>query len=203
MSAMPKAVSFKKKKTNMRKANAFVQSAVEILGRARAEKGRCVFVFTSAHRGAGTSFVVTLLAEELAAQFDSLVAIVPTDALKGCDAKKLPQGYTEQSQNLWTAVPDETLQHMPDFALENLWISPGAQTFDFILIDCPPLDASPLALRWGGETDGVFMVVQAGVTRVDQIETAQRLVQASTGTLSGMILNRRTYPIPKFLYKLL
>ena len=173
------------------------------MARIRAERGRCEFAFAAPHRRAGTTYVVNLLAEELVAQFDAKVAVVPTEALKGCDPKRLPQGFTEQSPKLWTAVPDETLEHRPDFALENMWVSPGEHDFDFVLIDCPALDSNAQALRWAAEVDGLVLVVEAGVTRVEQIETAQRLLQSAAGRLAGTILNRRTYPIPKFLYKLL
>ena len=201
MSAAPAPA--KKKKASPRRSRAYVQAAIEIMARARTEKGQCMFAFTAPHRKAGTSYIVNLLAEELAGQFDATVAVVPAEALKGCEPKRLPKGFTEQSANLWTAVPDSSLANMPDFALENLWISPGNDSFDFILIDCPALDASPAALRWGAEVDGVLMIVQAGVTRIDQIETSQRLMHSSAAHLAGMILNQRTYPIPKFLYKLL
>ena len=193
----------RKKKSGLRPMRGFVQGAIETMARVHAERGRCVFAFTAPNRRAGTTYVVNLLAGELVSQFDATVAVVPAEALKGCDPKRLPQGFTEQSPNLWTAVPDETLEHMPDFALENVWISPGAQNFDFVLVDCPALDNSPQALRWASEVDGMLLVVEAGVTRVEQIETAQRLLQTSAGRLTGIILNRRTYPIPRFLYKLL
>ena len=173
------------------------------MARVHAERGQCVFAFTAANRRAGATYVVNLLAEELVAQFDATVAVVPTEALKGCDPKRLPQGFTEQSPNLWTAVPDEALEHMPDFALENVWISPGPHNFDFVLVDCPALDTNPLALRWASEVDGVVLVIEAGETRLEQIVTAQRLLKTAAGRLVGIILNRRTYPIPRFLYKLL
>lgn len=193
----------KKKSGGPRPGPSFVQGVIEAMERIRAERGQCIFVFTAPNRKAGTTYVVNLVAEQLAMQIDATIAVVPTEALKGCDPKKLPQGYTEQGDKLWTAVPDETLNHMPDFALENVWISPGAHGFDFVLVDCPSLDSSPLALRWAAAVDGVVMVVEAGRTRVDQIETAQRLLKASAGRLQGLVLNRRTYPIPKFLYKIL
>ena len=199
----PAAATARKKTNAPRVSRGFLQPCVEAMARVHSEKGRCVFAFTAPNRHAGTTHVVSLVAGELLAQFDATVAIVPTEALKGCDPKRLPQGFTEQSPNLWTAVPDETLQHMPDFALENVWISPGSHNFDFVLIDCPALSVNPVALRWAGEVDGIVCVVQAGVTRVDQIQSAQRLLEASSTKLAGMILNRRTYPIPNFLFKLL
>ena len=173
------------------------------MARVRAERGKCIFAVTAPNRHAGTSYVVNLLAMELASQFDAKVAVLPTECLKGCDPKHLPQGFTEQRPNLWTAVPDQTLEQMPDFALENVLISPGADNFGFVLVDCPALEANSQALRWTSGVDGVLLVVEAGKTRIGQIEKAQRLVQSSAGHLAGIILNRRRYPIPEFLYKFL
>ena len=193
----------RQKKNTAHPAPSFLQGVIETMARMRAERGRCVIVFTAPNRRAGTSYVVKLLAEELASQCKSTVAVVPTEALKGCDPKHLPQGFVEQSHNLWTAVADQVLEQMPQFALENVWVSPGDHNFDYVLIDCPSLDSSAQALRWAATVDGVILVVQAGVTRIEQIDTAQRLLQTSSGHLAGIVLNRRTYPIPKFLYKIL
>ena len=136
-------------------------------------------------------------------QFDCTVAVIPTDAIKGSDPRHLPQGYMERSPSIWTAVPDRELQQMPDFALENVWISTTGQNFDFVLVDCPSLATNSQALRWTGAADGVFLVVEAGATQISQIEAAHRMLRTSKSRLEGIILNRRTYPIPKFLYKLL
>lgn len=196
---------FKKKISGPRPRRAYLQGVIETLARIHADQGRCVIVFTAPSRRAGTTYVVNLLAEELAAQFDATIGVIPTEALKGCEPKRLPQGFVQQSENLWTAISDQSLQQMPDFALGNVRISPGNQDpgFDFVLIDCPALDASALALRWASDVDGVLLVVEAGETRSEQIETAQRLLQTSTGQLTGLVLNKRTYPIPKFLYNIL
>lgn len=193
----------RKRRMGPRRSYAFVQEAVECMARVRGGLGRCVFAVVAPNRGAGTSHVVNVLAEELAWQFDASIAVVPTEALQGCDPRRLPQGFTEKSPNLWTAVPDETLHGMPDASLSNVWISAGAYSFDFVLIDCPALDVNPVGLRWAEQADGVLLVVEAGVTPVERIEAAERLLQGSTSRLAGMILNRRTYPIPKFLYRLL
>ena len=66
-----------------------------------------------------------------------------------------------------------------------------------------PLNESGDALRLSQEADGVFLVVDAGKTRRDQIQYAQKLFAQTGRSLQGLILNRRTYPIPEFLYKLL
>jgi len=190
--------------TPARPAGVFLDNVVETMARVRAETGRGLFVLTAPHRKAGTTYVIDLLAKELTLQLDATVAVIPGEALKGTDPKRLPQGYIEHSQNIWTAVPDQSLDQMPDFALENVWVSPGKPNFDFILVDCPAITGNLQTVRWANAADGVFLVVEAGVTKVDQIEAAERALHGGPGKrLKGIVLNRRTYPIPSFLYRLL
>jgi Mrp family chromosome partitioning ATPase len=173
------------------------------MARVRKQHGKSVFAVTAPHRRAGSSYVVNLLAGELASRLEATVAVMPAETLKGGDPKHLPQGFVEHSPGVWTAVPDQTLEQMPDFALENVWISPGANNFDFVLLDCPAIDGNSQVMRWTSWADGVLLVVEAGVTRINQIEAAERALETSGSRLEGIILNRRSYPIPNFLYKLL
>jgi Mrp family chromosome partitioning ATPase len=203
---IPKIQGRNKGERNPRPApeRVFLESVVETMARVHSTRGRSIFALTAASRRAGTSHVVNLLAEELVLQYEATVAIVPSEALKGGDPKRLPQGFIEHAPNIWTAVADQALEQMPDFALESVWVSPGAKNFDFILIDCPALDQNAQTLRWIDLADGVFLVVEAGVTRIAQIASAVRsLNSAPPRRLAGLILNRRTYPIPGFLYRLL
>ena len=201
--AVVPAVASRKVPSKPARGPVFLQPAVEAMVRVYAERGRAVFALAAPNRGAGTSYVVNLLAQELVRQFDCTVAIVPSDALKGTDPKQLPQGFMEDSPKVWSAVADKALERMPDFALENVWISRGAQNFDFVLLDCPALASNAQTVRWASGADGMFLVVEAGVTKAPQIQLAQRSLVATGSNLQGIILNRRTYPIPKVFYKLL
>jgi Mrp family chromosome partitioning ATPase len=44
-------------------------------------------------------------------------------------------------------------------------------------------------------------VVAAGETKRDQIVHAQKLLEILSCDVLGVILNKRTHPIPKFIYK--
>ncbi len=198
--------SDKKNKTRANKPAqypSYLQRVIETMARVRSEREQGVFAFTAPNRGAGTSYVINLLATELAKQFDCTVAVIPTEAIKGADPRKLPQGYIEHAPKIWTAVPDRELEQMPDFALENVWISTTGQNFDFVLVDCPALAGNSQALRWTAAADGVFLIVEAGVTQISQIESAQRMLHTANSRFEGIVINRRTYPIPKFVYQLL
>ena len=81
-------------------------------------------------------------------------------------------------------------------------ISPIKQDYDFILIDCPALTKSADAILVAPQTDGVFLVVAAGETRRSEIHRARALLREASGNLAGLVLNKRTYPVPKSLFKL-
>jgi protein-tyrosine kinase len=73
--------------------------------------------------------------------------------------------------------------------------------FDYVLIDTPPLNvcADPIAV--GQLADGVALVLEANVThRETARKVAQDLMSANVRLL-GVVLNKRTFPIPESLYK--
>jgi Mrp family chromosome partitioning ATPase len=64
------------------------------------------------------------------------------------------------------------------------------KTFDFIVIDTPPLLAVSDALLVANLADGVVLVTERGKTTLDSMKGAvQRLQQAGVTTL-GVVLNR-------------
>ena len=169
-----------------------------------AEGGRGVFAFTSPASGDGVSHVLQIVAQELAAENRCRVLTSSSSMLEGAtddDLQRALRGCIERAPSVWSLVDDDHIEYMPDALLDRLWVDVAPRDFDFILIDCPPLNEVGDALRLGHETDGVFLVVSAGETRRDQIEHAQKLLKHSSARLQGLVLNRRTYPVPNFLYK--
>jgi hypothetical protein len=182
---------------------AFLRPVIETMIRIQRDGGGGVFGFTAPNPGAGTTFVVNLLARDLAAGMPCSVAIVPTQALDEEEPAKLPQGYVEHAPNIWVAVADRELERLPDKMLDHVWIGSALRSFDFVLVDTPALTAGSQALRVSDAADGMFLVVEAGKSRVEQIEQAQELLRSSSDRLKGIILNRRTYAIPRLIFKLL
>jgi Mrp family chromosome partitioning ATPase len=76
-------------------------------------------------------------------------------------------------------------------------------SFDNILIDCRSLKLSSEAAVLGSSVDGVAVVVAAGQTRRDEILNAQRTIEQAGGKFLGFVLNKRRYPVPEWLYRLL
>jgi succinoglycan biosynthesis transport protein ExoP len=73
--------------------------------------------------------------------------------------------------------------------------------FDYALIDCSSLRESGDLLSVAPFVDGVILVVEANRTRRDQIQRAERAVEAAQGKLLGHVLNKRTYAIPGWIYR--
>jgi capsular exopolysaccharide synthesis family protein len=83
--------------------------------------------------------------------------------------------------------------------LEEKLIRP-AVNFNCILIDCPPVNSCPEATVLASHSDGTVLVVQAGETRREVVlEARQRMAQAKVNLL-GVVLNKRKYYIPNFVY---
>ena len=73
--------------------------------------------------------------------------------------------------------------------------------FDYLLIDSPALNLYTDALALGGMADGLVVVLQADSTRRESaLKGLQTLREANVNVL-GAVLNRRTFPIPEFVYR--
>lgn len=83
--------------------------------------------------------------------------------------------------------------------LEEKLIQP-AVNFNFILIDCPPVNNCPEATLLASHSDGAVLVVQAGETRREVVLEAQRRMAQAKVNLLGVVLNKRKYYIPNFVY---
>ena len=97
-------------------------------------------------------------------------------------------------QNQVTRLEDES-----EFGLDR--IEALRLTFPNILIDCRALKVSSEAALLAATVDGVVVVVEAGRTRRDEIKNVRRTLEVAQGNFLGVILNKRRYPVPQWLYK--
>ncbi len=73
--------------------------------------------------------------------------------------------------------------------------------FLYVLIDSPALNLYADALALGGIAEGLIVVLQADSTRRESaLKGLQTLREARINVL-GAVLNRRTFPIPNFVYR--
>jgi succinoglycan biosynthesis transport protein ExoP len=72
--------------------------------------------------------------------------------------------------------------------------------YQFTLIDIPALGEDSSAIRLAGSCDGVILVVETQRLRWETVErTRQRLQQRNVNVL-GVLLNKRRFPVPDWIY---
>ena len=73
--------------------------------------------------------------------------------------------------------------------------------FDYIIWDSAPINTYAEASILASQIDGIVLVVHAGRTRWEVVQNAKQQLEMVHATISGVVLNRKKYVIPKFLYK--
>ncbi len=188
---------------------------------AQRNENSMVVAFTAASPATGVSHVVQSFGTELARYTGKQTLIVDAHRLRSLyvsDYTRMPQCCYETSlANLWLLPETEDeggtnqLEKYRGPSEPDAWhLEPesGADrigalrvSFDYILIDCPPLNASPEATILAPFVDGMVIVVEAGRAKRDQIQRAQQTVEMAEGRLLGFVLNKRQYPVPDWLYR--
>jgi capsular exopolysaccharide synthesis family protein len=73
--------------------------------------------------------------------------------------------------------------------------------FEYVLIDAAPVGVHPECVVLCDKVDGVILVVRYGRTRREIVKRAKEIITRADGNLLGVVLNRRKFPIPEFLYR--
>ena len=112
-----------------------------------------------------------------------------------------------------TAVPKlfAVAAGQPTDACAALFDSPGLpaafaqlrESFDFVIVDLPPVNVYGDALIVGPHLDAAIIVIEADVTRVPDVERARRTLERSGVRFVGSVLNRQRNYIPNFLEEML
>jgi Mrp family chromosome partitioning ATPase len=176
-----------------------------------------VVAFTSSAPGEGVSYVVNLIAKELALQTNKRVLRIEAAALRElylADANYVGR-YCEETEveNLLTisttkqtrAVAARGASRATDFDANPEYrlacIKALRWNFDYVLIDCPSLSTSADATRLASLVDGTSVVVKAAQTRRAQIKRSQQTIEGAEGKFLGFVLNQRRYPVPDWIYQ--
>jgi Mrp family chromosome partitioning ATPase len=163
-----------------------------------------VIAFTASNPGDGVSFVVRSLARELARATGERVLRAPATVLSEGVFTVSLRGANSASQEHGAVYTLKETSPAPKswearLLAEN--INESRRHFGWVLVDAPSLRQSELALALAPHTDGVVLVVAADGTRRAEIAWAQRSIALSSAPLLGCVLNKRTYPVPEFLYQ--
>jgi len=176
-----------------------------------------VVTFTSATPAEGVSYVVDLIAKELALQTNKRVLRIDAGALRElylADANYVAR-YCEETEveNLLSIATGQTKaravtargSRLSDFDTNPEYriacIKALRWNFDYVLIDCGSLAASADATTLAPLVDGTSVIVKAAQTRRAQIKRSQQMIENAGGNFLGFVLNQRRYPVPNWIYQ--
>jgi hypothetical protein len=165
--------------------------------------GKAVAI-TAAHRGAGVSYISSLLTDTLNAETPESAALVDSCELlstSGFDEEHTPltvlrgEGGTDTCLGGQVGEADETV--LPNHPSERLHAL--RQRHTNLILDIPSPKASSDWMSLCSLLDGVIIVVEANRTTSYQLSYLEKSIEAASGVVLGHILNKRTYPIPVWL----
>jgi capsular exopolysaccharide synthesis family protein len=73
--------------------------------------------------------------------------------------------------------------------------------YQYVVFDLPPLNESPHTTRLIRLVDGVILVVEAERTRWEVAQQAKEMFVQDKANVLGVVLNKRQFPIPAWLYR--
>jgi hypothetical protein len=161
------------------------------------------FVFTSSTPREGVSVVVDRIARELAAVSGEKVLIAMTAAIGNFAPSAEPDAHEpvlREGDGVFRLAPPRSANSATRVERFEL-LRQLTRLFSFVLIDAPALSVSSEALEFGARSQGIVLVAAAGRVRRNRLLQTKRMIDVAGAPLLGCALNRRTYPIPDFLYK--
>ena len=178
--------------------------------------GRCV-AFTSALSGEGVTYLADNLATEGSRQSGTRIAVLDMRALlKKFELEKnvsFGMRYDESKQHWVLALDDsgsrygtmlrQGVTHGQFTARLAPLLREARKEFDLMLLDCPSFQESTLAGELDICVDGYIAVVSAGMARKQNLEQMAAVLRESRAPLVGYALNRRQYPVPGWVHRLI
>lgn len=191
---------------NMRRITYSVFQSPELR---RGRPGRIIAI-TSANREEGVTWVAETLCRELSGDLSGRTLYCSADKLAGCAVEKMNEvgkHCARLSSGYWVLDTEPLVRHRSAWEynpeLRQARVDALRNSFDYVILDCPSVCRSGEITAIAPLSDGVLLVVAAGRSTRKQIAYAQQVIALSGGSLKGAVFNRRTYPIPSWLYKVL
>lgn len=95
---------------------------------------------------------------------------------------------------------DQRLVKITEFCDFLNWVK---REYDYVIIDCPAMNRSSSAAVIASKADAVVLVVEAERIRHEVIQRSIATMEDLGANILGVVLNKRRYPIPGFIYKML
>ena len=182
-----------------------------------------VILFIGVKGGEGTSTIVSNLARIMANRLSCEVAILDANILHPTQHRlfgiRPTVGWDDVLRG--TAAAENAFYQVNE---DPLWIVPlspasaGAvqvidtqgiagffgvlrERFDLVLIDCAPTTAFPDSIALSRNADGVVLIIEAESTRWPVAEMVYQQITNAGARVIGIVLNKRRYYIPQFVYE--
>lgn len=203
--------------------HALADSMIQSFG--ASPKVGCILSVTSSYRGEGVTTIASRLAAAIAEDSGRPVALVDAHVsdprLHTLFKASLSPGFSEV-----ICEKLDPLSVIQSTAFENLSVmtagshaadpvhkcaADGLPTlidtlrehFGYVIFDSPPMDSVNVVIRMAHLLDGVLLAIESERVRWEVAQRVkERLVKANAPIL-GVVLNKKQYHIPKWLYKTL
>jgi hypothetical protein len=149
--------------------------------------------FASIDHGAGTTYVTDRLSTDLRLYTGERVATCSAVELWESSVSPLLPVPADES-GMATAAARPSRADTIDLL---------RQHFGYIIVDCPPLRHSPDAMVLAKRMDGLCLVIEAGRTTRSEVQSYLSPIASSGTRVFGLVLNKRKYPVPNFIYRML
>jgi len=80
-------------------------------------------------------------------------------------------------------------------------LSAVSDNFELTILDLPPVSESIIGPAMAKALDGVVLVVEAERTRAAAVQASERTIKMHGGNVLGVVLNKRRFHIPNFIYR--
>lgn len=180
-----------------------------------------VLLLSSAMAGEGTTEVVVGLGLTLAAALGRKTAVIDCNTRNPEIHRRFGVHDVGLDEHLKGTLPLE--QALLNTTVPNLYVMPlGAgltslaridrddfqgmvarlrEKFEYVLIDSAAVGVNPETSTLCDMVDAVVLVVRHGGTRREVVRRAKDMVERAGGKILGVVLNKRKFPIPEFLYR--
>ena len=177
------------------------------------DRGSRAIEFIGSREGEGTSTVVWEFARVSAARFGQRVLFLQIDR-PGRAGRIIGDESTGAAAHAALSPAGTGTLDVAPFPPELLAVShtgesegpaaiwaPLRAAYDLILVDAPPATTSPQGLAVSRQVDGAVLVIAAEETRWPVAERVKQSIERSGGRVLGVVLNRRKYHIPRWVYQ--
>ncbi len=189
------------------------------------EKGMKVLAFVGANSGSGVSTTASNFAATLAQDARSKVLLIDANLRVSKKSSKLPaemdgrrgaeiagllaaelstNSIVPGSGNV-SVLPSHTKCALPLTLFQSEafddFLKAVRERFDHVVIDAPPLKGFAESIVLSRKADGVILVIESGQTRRRVGLWAKQQIEEAGGKILGVVLNKRKFYIPNWLYR--